>query len=273
MLTQEEKWFFDLTGYLVVPQVISPETVLRMLTIGDAWHNLPEADLPRPLRSYSDKNTRKNTPRSIDNIVYGDPIFQELALNPHTMRVVNAITGNRPQLLAATYTRNYRDEEDIALHNGHEGGLRNPANDYQANGAEVFATFLNAAVTLVDVPAGSGFVCVPGSHKSHFPCPKGVNIYSAAPVIHNVTPQAGDCVIFTEALRHGGRRWTGDEPRRTIFVRYSTSYASWTPGTGILPEYRHLLSEDIAELMVMSGHQDVKNVVKKLLAAGAQADA
>jgi ectoine hydroxylase-related dioxygenase (phytanoyl-CoA dioxygenase family) len=121
-------------------------------------------------------------------------------------------------------------------------------------------------VSLVDVPAGAGgFVCVPGSHRSNFACPDGISLYDAAPVVHNVSVKAGDCVLFTELLRHGGRRWTLEEPRRTVFVRYSTSYASWSPGVGPIPEYRHMLSDDVAELMTMLGHQGCKRVVKQLL--------
>lgn len=265
MLTAEEKWFFDLTGYMVLPQVIAPEVVQKMLALGDVWHDLAEDQLPPPLRSYHDPRTLPSTPRSIDNVIYGDPIFQELVLNPQIMRVVLTLTDNHPQLIAATYTRNFKDEDDIALHSGHDGGIRLPANDYQANGDKVFATFINAAVSLVDVPPGAGFVCVPGSHKSNFPCPEAVTIYDGPPIIHNVPVRAGDCVIFTEALRHGGRGWPLDEPRRTIFVRYSTSYASWSPGTGPQSEYREMLSDEVAELMQMQSHQQQKEVVRRLL--------
>ena len=82
--------------------------------------------------------------------------------------------------------------------------------------------------------------------------PPGIDIYSDPPEVLNVAPlNAGDCVsarpsaqpaflhddscelrtqvIFTELLCHGSRRWTDTTtPRRTIFQRYSTSYASWS---------------------------------------------
>jgi ectoine hydroxylase-related dioxygenase (phytanoyl-CoA dioxygenase family) len=198
--------------------------------------------------------------------VYLDEVFQRLVINPKIMRAVLALTGSRPQLLAASYTKNYQYNDEISFHNGHDGGLHNPANQYQANGYKVFATFLNAAVSLVDVPPGAGgFVCVPGSHKSNFACPDSVSIYDEEPVVHNVSVRAGDCVLFTELLRHGGRRWTLDEPRRTIIVRYCTTYASWSPGVGPIAEYRHLLSDEVAELMSMLGHQACKKVVQRLL--------
>lgn len=266
MLTPEEKWFFDLTGYIVLPQVVSPEDVQRMLELGDAWHDLPDEQLPPPLWTYCDAHTEPTAARALDNVVYRDEVFQRLVLNPKIMRVVLALTGNRPQLLAASYTKNYKHNDEIPFHNGHDGSLHNPANQYEAKGDKVFATFLNAAVSLVDVPPGAGgFVCVPGSHKSNFACPGNVSLYDEAPIVHNVSVRAGDCVLFTELLRHGGRRWNLDEPRRTIFVRYSTSYASWSPGTGPIPEYRHLLSGDVVELMTMMGHQGCKKAVQRLL--------
>ena len=64
----------------------------------------------------------------------------------------------------------------------------------------------------------------------------------------------------------GARRWTLDEPRRTVFVRYSTSYASWSPGYGPIDEHRDKLSEEVYELLQMAGFQHQKQVVGRLLA-------
>ncbi|MDP6360661.1 MAG: hypothetical protein QF473_36450, partial [Planctomycetota bacterium] len=81
----------------------------------------------------------------------------------------------------------------------------------------------------------------------------------------NVCPKAGDAIIFTEALCHGGRRWTGDEPRRTLFMRYSTAYASWSPGAGPLEEHRDKIPDEIYELKQTAGFQHRKKVVQRLL--------
>ena len=171
------------------------------------------------------------------------------------MRVVLALTGNSPQLLSVALVRNTKKSDDIQFHGGFSGGLRNLRTITKAANGEVFATFLNAGVSLVDVPVGTGFVCIPGSHKSNFPKPDHVNIYDTPPTVANISVKAGDVVLFTEALCHGARRWTLDTPRRTVFVRYSTSYASWSPGYGPIEEHRDKLSEDVYELMQMAGFQ------------------
>lgn len=266
MLTDEEKWFFDLHGYLVLKQAVPQEDVKRMVELCDTWHALEDSELPPPLKSYQDVNTKPTTPRSINNVPYADEVFQRLVLNREIMRVVLALTGNSPQLLSVALVRNTKESDDIQFHGGFSGGLRNPANDYQAANGEVFANFLNAGVSLVDVPVGVGFVCIPGSHKSNFSKPDHVNIYDGPPTVANVNVKAGDIVLFTEALCHGARRWTLDEPRRSVFVRYSTSYASWSPGYGPIEEHRDKLPDDIYELLQMASFQNRKRVVDRLLA-------
>lgn len=266
MLTEEEKWWFDLHGYIVLEQAVPQEDVKRMVELCDTWHALDDSELPPPLKSYSHSSTKSTTPRSINNAPYADEVFQRTVLNREIMRVVLALTGNQPQLLSTGLTRNTKESDEIAFHGGFEGGLRNPANDYQASDGKVFANFLNAAVSLVDVPAGGGFACIPGSHKSNFRRPEHVNIYDGPPTVANVNAKAGDVVLFTEMLCHGGRRWTLDDPRRTYFIRYSTSYASWSPGYGPIEEHKDKLSDDVCELLQVSGCQMRKGVVNRLLA-------
>ena len=122
------------------------------------------------------------------------------------MRVVLALTDNSPQQAGIGLARNTRETDDLPFHGGVSGGIHHPANDYQAADGGVFATFLNAGVSLVDVPAGTGFVCIPGSHKAHFPKPDRVTIYDGQPLVANPAVRAGDAVLFTEALCHGARR-------------------------------------------------------------------
>ena len=72
-------------------------------------------------------------------------------------------------------------------------------------------------------------------------------------------------MIFTELLCHGSRRWNDTTtPRRTIFQRYCTSYASWSPGAGPIEAYTNLIPEELVELKQAANHT-LKSVVKRLL--------
>lgn len=265
MLTDEEKWRFDLHGYLVLKGAVSPQDVRRMVELSDDWHAREDTDLPEPLTTYRDASTKPTTPRSINQVEYADEVFQRLVLNAEILRVVLALTDNSPQHLGCALTQNTKESDALAFHGGVSGGLRNPANDYQAADGRVFATFLNAGVSLVDVPKGTGFVCIPGSHKSHFARPANVDITDGPPVVDNVSVQAGDVVLFTEALCHGALRWTQETPRRTVFVRYGTSYASWSPGAAPLPAYKDRIPEELYELKQMASFRHRKKVVQRLL--------
>jgi ectoine hydroxylase-related dioxygenase (phytanoyl-CoA dioxygenase family) len=245
-----------------------------MLELCDYWQSLPEDELPAPLKSYVPPGGLKPTDaRTIQNPHYGDKVFQALALNPQIMRFVLAFTLNSPQLLDIALTRNFQESDDIPFHGGVVDflpdiprGLHHPACAYQAVGDVIFANFLNAAVPLVDVPEGTGFVCIPGSHKAQFARPDDIDIYDDPPTVVNVCPKAGDVVLFTESLVHGGRRWTADYPRCTAFVRYSTSYASWSPRHAPFEEHKDKVSGEIYELQQIQGFQSRKKVVNRLLA-------
>lgn len=265
MMTPEERYLFDLHGYLHVREVLSPDEVTTLRDLADRYHAVDDAQLTPPMRTYRDASTQPTNPRAILNAHYVDEPYQRLVVNPKLMRPVLELTDGCPMLLDVAVTRNTAENDDIPFHGGAVGHFHNPANCYQVKDGRCFATFVNAAVTLVDVPQGMGFTCVPGSHKAHFPRPAHVTHETDAPVVVNVCPRAGDMVIFTEALCHGALKWTADEPRRTVFVRYSTSYASWSPGLRPIPEFRDRLPDEVAELMEPAGFQHRKRVVKRLL--------
>ena len=210
-LTEEEKWKFDIhvrrqpldgpcacaaltappapthprpprlwQGFIVVPGAVGAEDLSEMCDLCDAWHAVPDSELPPPLKSYDPDYAEKlHTPRSLDNVEYGADVFARHALTPAIMRAVLALTGNSPQHLGLSLVRDDGTHgADIGLHGGFAGGgqgndpgadggddgpalgLRNLSNDYQASGGRVFASFINCATTLVDVPRGAGFVCV-----------------------------------------------------------------------------------------------------------------
>ena len=48
MMTVEEKWHFDLFGYVVLKQAIPAEDVQQMVSLAYTWHDLPDSKLPSP---------------------------------------------------------------------------------------------------------------------------------------------------------------------------------------------------------------------------------
>ena len=227
-----------------------------MIELADVWHDMALDELPPPLTSTS--RSGQHTPNIahwINHVQYGDVVFERLALNADIMRVIVALTHGTPCLVDCALTKNYRTSDDISFHAA--------GKDYSIVQGEPRAGFLNAGVSLVDVPEGNGFVCLPGSHKRNFDPPK-LSIYDGPPTVINVPVSAGDAVIFTEALMHGARRWTLDTPRYTVFNRYIDEGSH-----GALPieSHRHLISDDLYELEQPAVRGIQKSVVARLLNA------
>ena len=255
MLKPEEKWFFDHHGFIILRKVVSTEDIQLMIDFGNLWHSMSLEELPPPLTSTSKRGNHSETiAHWINHIHYGDEVFQRLVLNPAIMRVIISLTRGAPCLVDTALTKNYKKSDDIHFHASGQ--------DYGIEEGEPHAGFLNAGISLVDVPEGTGFVCLPGSHKRNFDPPDDISIYDGPPTVINVPVNAGDCVIFTEALYHGARRWTEEYPRFTIFNRYIDKGShSALP----IEDYRHLVSDEVYELEQPAVQGKQKRAVKRII--------
>ena len=119
---------------------------------------------------------------------------------------------------------------------GPEGGIQTAP----VNGS-LYCPLINVAYQLRDVPAGSGFVCVPGAHKATIgpgawpgPGPAftmesrqgiGLSIEFASMLQsgHLIQPELrrGDILIFPSAASvHGTLPWQDTQPRRAVLFGY-----------------------------------------------------
>ncbi len=255
MLTAEEKWFFDHHGFIILRNVVPPDDIQLMIDLGNRWHKMKLEELPPPLTSTSRTSTYAATiAHWINNVQYGDPVFQRLVINIEIMRVIISLTRGAPCLVDCALTKNYNTSDDIKFHASGQ--------DYGVENGEPHAGFINAGTTLVDVPEGTGFVCLPGSHKRNFEPPDNLSIYDGPPTVINVPVNAGDCVIFTEALYHGGRRWTEDYPRLTVFNRYIDNGSH---NRFPIEDYRHLISDEVYDLEQPAVRGEKKQVVQRII--------
>ena len=71
----------------------------------------------------------------------------------------------------------------------------------------------------------------------------------------NLAVKAGDCIVFTEALRHAILRWDAPYPRLTVFNRYR---AAWGVGSfEDIPEQGRRLPKALLALQAASAPQGV----------------
>ena len=268
-LTEEEKWHYDLFGYLLLRQVVSSTEVERMLEVANSWF-ADSKNAPEPVNVTQDEYSGV-----LNNIQYGDRIFERLSLSEKVLRVVMGLMWNRPRLfncaLVMQKQRPISDDEKERLHRDTSGfdfpdGFHNPHNDYQAGNGQIYSNFVNTAITLVDVPEDNGFMCIPGTHKSRIEFPTTVGIDNEwAPAI-TFELKAGDCLVFSPRLMHGTKFWKVDYPRRVVFNRYQFSFYFNENYNLPIEAHRHRISEDQYELeLIQRGEKEfTKRILKKL---------
>ncbi len=212
-MTPEEKFQFDLQGYLVVKDVLSARELEELSS---------EAD-----RRYPDSNPKnKYTDGPVST--WGKP-FQNLMDHPKVVPYLIDLIGPYFRLDHDYCIFMREGGGNLNLHGGegHEGDHWYKYRDgVMKNGLTVFA------YNLTPVNAGDGgFVCIPGSHKSNFidDIPKEV-VKFERPANYVVQPEAGagDLVIFTESLVHGTHAWKGRHERRSLLYKFSPGHSSWS---------------------------------------------
>ncbi len=240
-MNEEERYLFDLQGYLHLEGAIDPEALARM----NAW--LDQKAEAVPLWRAQTGNAHIEHP-----ITWG-PDFLALLDHPRALPILRELMGEY-----------FRLDHDYAifLQPGH-GGLQlhgpkmrepyDPLHFYHYVDGKIFCGLCVATFALSDVPAGAGGLAViPGSHKSNYPVPDDIRLLKrSSPIVRQVPTKAGDCVIFTERLIHGTLPWQGPGTRRTLFFKYAPGSLSWE-------KRAYVPQAEVPEFHALEGHLTVE---------------
>jgi hypothetical protein len=219
-MNEEERYLFDLQGYLVIENAIEPQALKEMNVWLDA-----QAE-----RSPAFQGQTGNA--HLENTLTWGPHFRNLIDNPRVLPCLTEILGDRLRL---------DHDYAIFLQPGHKGlelhgptvYPYDPCHFYHCIQGKIFCGLSVATYALTDVPADAGgLVVIPGSHKSNFRTPEDIRAFRRdSPILRQIPTKAGDCVIFTEALIHGTLPWKGPGVRRTLFYKYAPSVIAWSNQT------------------------------------------
>jgi ectoine hydroxylase-related dioxygenase (phytanoyl-CoA dioxygenase family) len=228
-MTSEEKFIFDLQGYIVIKDVLTADEVAEMNASADQV-------FPRKEGSELDRRESRVT-------LWGEP-FKRLIDHPKIV----------PYLIELVDPK-FRLDHDYCIfmtEGGARGGLHGGPDvvgdhwyKYRdgmiRNGLTVVTYFLTGAAE-----GDGGFACIPGSHKSNFlsNIPKEVRNYERR-VHYVVQPavEAGDALIFTEALVHGTMPWRAKHERRALLYKYSPGHSAWSGNYYKLEEFGELTEQ------------------------------
>ena len=99
-MTDEQKYMFDLQGFIVLKNVVPQEVIAKCNVVLDRFEDMDPADYPSPLCLGTEKTEKE---LYISNILEGDRAFVPLVDIPEVLDVVETVTGG-PYRLNHTYT-------------------------------------------------------------------------------------------------------------------------------------------------------------------------
>lgn len=208
-MTPEERYRFDIQGFLVRRHVLSPGDIEALNVAVDVL-GPPEPGGELMSQRFSNHLTAA---RRFRDLLDHDGIFD----------IIVELCGRSARLDHAYGIIMRPGTSGLGLHGG--GTPFDPAQYYSVHGGDIRTGLVAVQWALVDHVAGQGgFLCVPGSHKANFPTPPRLD----SDMMVEVPLQAGDVVIFTEALTHGTATWRGSQQRRTLLYKYSPGNSAWS---------------------------------------------
>lgn len=258
-ISEEDRFLFDLNGFIIVPGVLSADEVREANTAIDA----------RIPKLAERTGTLRNTPAGTSKLMAGDgsagrkdlggclewgkgsTALRSILAHERLLPFYRALMGegyrmdHMPLIIA-------QDEgsEGFALHGGridHTGHYA-PFLAYSYNHGVMHNPLLAVSVMLSDHGPGDGGFCVlKGSHKSNFPTPERLKLGhpDVAEHLHQPVSRAGDVVIFSEGTVHGANAWTAKHQRRVALYRFAPAHCCY--GRSYYPEWPASVTQEMTE--------------------------
>ena len=215
VLSDEQKFNFDLQGFLVVKGVLTHDECRELSDLADEiWPEEPSDGPYRRTGSVSMWHQR----------------FLDLIDHPVVLPYLEALIGPRLRIDHDYCIFMKKDGAKNRLH----GGPRMFETDHWYHYADgVMRNGLTVATwNLTDARLGDGgFACIPGSHKTNFLSflPEDIARFDReSDYVYQPPVEAGDVLIFTEALIHGTATWTSEQERRALLFKYSPPHSTWS---------------------------------------------
>lgn len=242
MVSEREKYFFDLNGFLLLKGALSSEEVAEIHAAIDRLLPIEPGEWKGYVHGH---NYGDDDGLNLQQIYEGGEPFERLIDHPAWIEKVKYFVGgadtfdyNHGPLFIDECFANIRGPgEAIGLHSGgHEGTKRTQFRFY--NGA-FHCGQINILMALTDIGDGDGATMViPASHKAHFPHPDHAKyqMRGEEPSVDKVEGaveiqmDAGDALLFVDALSHGSAERVNPGDRRIIVFRYGPSWGSFRHG-------------------------------------------
>jgi hypothetical protein len=242
--TALDEFLFDLRGFVIIPQLLSPQEV--------ADCNAAVDTIPRslPRLGWHGHIQREDHPehRGISyQQIYELPAFSKIIDHPNLINYIARFVGGQdtfdyhhaPLYIDENFFNLRGPGEAIPLHaGGHDVCKRM---QFRYHNGRFACGQVNALIAYTDIGPGDGATMViPGSHKSNmmhpaFAAPERANEWGndgtggsveGIPGAIEVHLKAGDAVLFVDATCHGSAKRVNPGTRRISVFRYGPSWGN-----------------------------------------------
>ena len=254
-MNDDAKYLFDLMGYIVIEDALTPEEVAHCNAAID--HRIDQLKSSPSYSGGSRALAGTSTRQDLGGMLswerpWCEP-FRELLVHPSISPYFNVILG-----------KGYRLDHGpglIAMNEGCEGGTLHhgggePPNfslAYFFKDGRIYTGLTVVEFMLADEgPGDGGLAVIPGSHKANFHCPQSMRRGEQYKrYVVDVNAKAGDAVIFTEALTHGTLPWKAKHQRRALLYKFSPGYQAFSGGAHekLFPDYILDMTEEQRAVM------------------------
>jgi hypothetical protein len=232
-MDQFEQYEFDRVGYLVIKAVLDAEQVRSLRAAVDELedHALQHLHLPpRKISPWFKTEYHRNEERGyhawgstgdgqtlmIEDFWNADSAFHFLINHSRTMHYINAVVQERPTINNSEIRIRYPGNATGC----HMGGPIGHKYRYAFTNGKIDCMMVRMVYFIQDVTNEQGvFSVVPATHKTNYPSPYNGDP-DREPGMIGVEVRAGDAILFTENLRHGGLSNRSPQTRKSIHVGY-----------------------------------------------------
>ena len=210
-MTDEEKFRFDLTGFLVRPAILTPDETAGIIDQIDRIHDDPESLAPE----------ERSMPGGAASLLID---------HSRIIEVLHEIIGPELRLEGSYCIRREKGQQHGELHGGGPNQI-DPIFGYRFQNGRIHAGMVRVVFELTAVGKDDGAThFIAGSHKANFPMHpdhRSLGEGERSEFLTSYECPAGSAVFFTENLCHAGPVWQRDTPRYAVLNAYAHLATHW----------------------------------------------
>lgn len=243
-VTAREEYLFDLNGYLVLKNVLTESHVAEMNAIltdmtsldpplgAGEWYGCVHA------HSYGGAEGI-----NLQQIYEAGEPFERLIDYPGWFAKIKHFVGGQgtfdwhhgPVFIDENFANLRGPGEAIGLHSGGSAGVQR--NQFRYHNGRFHCGQVNVLMALTDIgPRDGATMVIPASHKSNFVHPDTAAHSMKAGEVRSVDDvegaievhlEAGDALLFVDAISHGSAKRVNPGERRIVVYRYGPSWGNF----------------------------------------------